>query len=251
MAACHGVLAALAPQTRVIDITHLVPPGDIERGSAVLAQTVPHLPPAVHVAVVDPGVGTGRRSVAVAAGESILVGPDNGLLAAAADALGGVEAVYALTNPALWRPPVSATFHGRDVFCPVAARLATGTALREVGPVVEAAALARLRLPVAHVEADRIQAQAVTIDRFGNVQLCGGPPARWAVGQRLLVEVGERHQPATYAETFAAVPIGELAVFVDSAGLVAVAVNRGRAAQRLGVSPGTTVTVRPDPTPDV
>lgn len=247
VAACHGVVAALAPQTRVIDITHLVGPGDVARGAAVLAQTVPHLPPAVHVAIVDPSVGTGRRPVAVAAGESILVGPDNGLLTPAADALGGVVAAHTLTNDALWRRPVSATFHGRDIFCPVAARLTFGTALDDVGPAVDEASLVRLPAPVARVGPDRIEAQTVTIDRFGNVQLCSGPPMQWAFGWRLLVEVGDRHEPATYAETFAAVPIGELAVLVDSAAMVAVAVNGGRAADRLAVSPGAMVTIRPDP----
>lgn len=247
VAACHGVVAALAPQTRIIDITHLVRPGDVARGAAVLAQTVPHLPPAVHVAVVDPGVGAGRRSLAIAAGESILVGPDNGLLAPAADAMGGVDAAHALTNDALWRRPVSATFHGRDIFCPVAARLTLGTALDDVGPRVDAASLVRLPAPVSRVGSDRIEAQTVTIDRYGNVQLSGGPPAQWALGRRLFVDVGDRHELATYTETFAAVPIGELAVFVDSAGLVAVAVNGGRAADRLGVSSGAMVTVRPAP----
>src|ERR1700745_3409732 len=129
LAACHGVAARIAPATRVIDITHLVPPGDVRRGAAVLAQTVPYLPPAVHVAVVDPGVGTTRRGIAVEAGEAILVGPDNGLLSWAVAALGGARRAVQLTNGEFWLHPVSQTFHGRDLFVPVAAHPAAGTDL--------------------------------------------------------------------------------------------------------------------------
>ena len=116
VAACHGVAARIAPDARIIDVTHLVPPGDVRRGAAVLAQTVPYLPPAVHVAVVDPGVGTARRGVAVAAGESVFIGPDNGVLSWAVTACGGAAAAVSLTNRALWLAGAAATFHGRDIF---------------------------------------------------------------------------------------------------------------------------------------
>src|SRR6202034_408937 len=118
VAACHGVASRITPGTRVIDITHLVPPGDIRRGAAVLAQTVRYLPPAVHVAVVDPRVGTARRGVAVAAGDSVFVGPDNGLLSWAVAEVGGATEAVSLTNRALWLDTVTATFHGRDIFMP-------------------------------------------------------------------------------------------------------------------------------------
>ncbi|MBO0870042.1 MAG: SAM-dependent chlorinase/fluorinase, partial [Micromonosporaceae bacterium] len=121
VAAMHGVLARQAPWVRVIDITHQVNPGDVAGGAAVLAQTVRHLPAAVHVAVVDPGVGTARRAIAVQTPGGVLVGPDNGLLPGAARELGGVTAVVHLTNPAWHAPAVSPTFHGRDIFAPVAA----------------------------------------------------------------------------------------------------------------------------------
>src|SRR5215470_8855102 len=147
VAACHGVAAAIAPAARIIDITHLVPPGDVRRGAAVLAQTVPAMPPAVHVAVVDPGVGTARRAIAVQAGAAILVGPDNGLLSWAITALGGADMVVALTNPRLWRTPVSPTFHGRDIFMPVAAHLVAGTALAEAGTQIGGADLVWLAPP--------------------------------------------------------------------------------------------------------
>ncbi len=129
-AACHGVAAQLAPEIPVVDITHLIPGGDVRRGAAVLAQTIPYFPPAVHVAVVDPGVGTERRGIAVAAGDAILVGPDNGLLSWAASVAGGPRAAVSLTNKELWLNDAAApTFHGRDIFMPVAARLAAGADL--------------------------------------------------------------------------------------------------------------------------
>ena len=133
VAACHGVVLQIAPKTRIIDITHLVPPGDIRRGAAVLAQTVGYLPPAVHVAVVDPGVGTARRGVAIAAGDSVFVGPDNGLLSWAVAEAGGATEAVSLTNRALWLDTATATFHGRDIFMPVAAHLAAGVPLAEAG----------------------------------------------------------------------------------------------------------------------
>src|SRR5271169_3510135 len=102
VAACHGVAARIAPGARIVDITHLVPPGDVRRGAAVLAQTVPYLPPGVHVAVVDPGVGSSRRGVAVEAGDSLFVGPDNGLLSWAVTAAGGAVRAFSLTNSKLW-----------------------------------------------------------------------------------------------------------------------------------------------------
>src|SRR5690348_17007479 len=139
VAACHGVSARIAPHADIIDVTHLIPPGDVRRGAAVMAQTVPYLPPAVHVAVVDPGVGTARRGIAVQAGDSILVGPDNGLLSWAIDALGGAERAFQLTNGDLWLHPVSPTFHGRDIFMPVGAHLAAGTDLPSAGDEIDLA----------------------------------------------------------------------------------------------------------------
>ena len=134
VAVCHGVAAQIAPDARVIDISHLVPPGDIRRGAAVLAQAVPYLPAAVHVAVIDPGVGTQRRAIAVEAGGSVFVGTDNGLLTWAIAAAGGARRAVELSNRGLWRDPVSATFHGRDIFMPAAAWLATGVPLDRARP---------------------------------------------------------------------------------------------------------------------
>src|SRR5215469_9789506 len=171
VAACHGGAARIAPAARIIDITHLVQPGDVRRGAAVLAQTVGYLPPAVHVAVVDPGVGTARRAVAVAAGGSILVGPDNGLLSWSVGALGGARAAVQLTNGELWLHPVSATFHGRDIFMPVAAHLAAGLELGQAGEEISVADLVALPAPTSRLHNGAAEGEVMSIDRFGNVQL--------------------------------------------------------------------------------
>ncbi|MEJ3749386.1 SAM-dependent chlorinase/fluorinase [Actinomycetes bacterium KLBMP 9797] len=239
VAACHGVVARLAPAARVIDVTHAVTPGDVARGAAVLAQTVPHLPPAVHLAVVDPGVGTARRGIAVRAPGGLLVGPDNGLLPWAADALGGVEAVVELANPDWFAADVSRTFHGRDVFAPVAARLARGAALGDAGPAADPASLVRLPDPVIAVGDGWLEAEVSTIDRFGNVQLAAPAATLDGLGPALLVG-GVR---AVRGGTFAAVPPGSLVVYADSAERVAVAVNGGRAAIVLSVTPGDLVRI--------
>src|SRR5262249_9935356 len=147
-AVMHGVIAQHAPWVRVIDITHQVPPGDVSRGAAVLTQAVAYFPPAVHVAVVDPGVGTTRRAVAIQTPRGILVGPHKGLLAGAADALGGVISGVPLTERPWFRPDASNPFPGRDVFAPVAARLAAGVPPADAGPDLAPATLVRLPDPV-------------------------------------------------------------------------------------------------------
>jgi S-adenosyl-L-methionine hydrolase (adenosine-forming) len=245
VAACHGVAARIAPAARIIDITHLVPPGDVRRGAAVLAQTMPYLPPAVHVAVVDPGVGTTRRGIAVQAGEGILVGPDNGLLSWAAAALGGARRAFQLTNGELWLHPVSQTFHGRDIFVPVAAHLAAGADLLSVGTELDTGDLVTLPAPTSRVYDREAEGEVMSVDRFGNVQLsiAASDADRIGIGfgSHLVVRCGRRQLTVPYLETFAAVAPGELVAFTDSAGLISLAVNAGDAAQQLGLPPGAHV----------
>ena len=239
VAAVHGVLGQRAPGVRVLDVTHLVPPGDIVRGAAVLAQTVVYLPPAVHVAVVDPGVGTPRRGLAIETPNGLLVGPDNGLLISAAAALGGIGRAAELTNDSWLAEAISATFHGRDVFAPVAARLATGAPLDDAGPVIDAADLVRLPDPVVVVAEGSVEAEVLLVDRFGNVQLAA--PAN--VLASLPDELTVGGMPATKASTFAEVPQGQLVAFGDSAGMLALAINGGRAVVALSVLPGDVVKI--------
>lgn len=234
VAACHGVIGRLAPAVRVLDVTHAVPPGDIRRGAAVLAQTIPYLPPAVHLAVVDPGVGTSRRGVVLRTPNGLLVGPDNGLLIWAAEALGGIRDAVELTNPEWFLPDVSPTFHGRDIFAPAAARLATGADPADAGPAVDPASLVRLPEAVVASGDGWLEAEVLTVDRFGNVQLAAPGSALNSLGPALTVN----GVPATRGTTFGSVPPGKLVVFVDSAGQAAVAVNGGRAAVVLSVAPG-------------
>jgi S-adenosylmethionine hydrolase len=237
VASCHGVIARLAPEVRVIDVTHLVKPGDVPRAAAVLAQAVPHLPPAVHVAVIDPGVGTARRGVVVRTPGGVLVGPDNGLLPWAADALGGAGEAIALTNRQWFARDVSRTFHGRDIFAPVAARIAAGAEISDAGEAIDPAGLVRLPDPVVTVGDGWLEAEVTTIDRFGNVQLAADGSALDGLTGTLTVG-GVR---AVRGATFADAPPGGLVVFVDSAGRVAIAVNGGRAVVVLAVTPGDTL----------
>jgi S-adenosyl-L-methionine hydrolase (adenosine-forming) len=238
-AVLHGVIARQAPDLRVIDITHDINPGDVRRGAAVLAQTVPHLPAAVHLAIVDPGVGTQRRAIAVRTPGGLLVGPDNGLLPPAADALGGADAAVELTNTDWHLAAVSATFHGRDVFAPVTARLAAGADFAEAGASIKTDTLVRLPDPSVHIGDGFVEAEVLTIDRFGNVQLAVPAGAGLDALGRGQVLVGGLN--AVCRDTFGAVPTGSMLVFGDSAGYLAIAINNGLAVVALGVSAGETV----------
>jgi S-adenosyl-L-methionine hydrolase (adenosine-forming) len=240
VAACHGTIARLAPEARVIDVTHHVPPADVSRGAAVLAQTAPFLPPSVHLAVVDPGVGTSRRGLVLGTPNGLLVGPDNGLLIWAAEALGGIEIAYELANKDWTLGDVSRTFHGRDVFGPAAAKLALGAAPSEAGPRIDPATLVRLPDPVVTVGDGWIESEVITVDRFGNVQLAAGGDVLAGLGSDLQINDAVR---ARRGSTFAEVGPGDLLVYEDSAGHVAIAVNNGRAVVVLSVRPGDVIRV--------
>src|SRR5207247_3649553 len=169
---CHGVMKRIAPDTQIIDITHGIRPGHVLYAALVLANSLPYMPPGVHLAVVDPGVGSARRPLALRDGEGRLyVGPDNGLLLPAADRFGGVVEACELANPAYALESVSRTFHGRDLFSPAAAHLANGVSLAELGPPIDPEALVRLDLPEPEVGPARIRATVLAVDRFGNVAL--------------------------------------------------------------------------------
>jgi S-adenosyl-L-methionine hydrolase (adenosine-forming) len=247
VAVCHGVASQIAPDLRIIDITHLIPLGDIRRGAVVLAQAVPYLPPAVHVAVVDPGVGTARRAVAVQAGESVFVGPDNGLLSVAVAAAGGAARAVSLTNRALWRETAAATFHGRDIFMPVAARLAAGTPLDAAGDLVDVTSLVTLPQPDCRLTVDAAHVEVVTADGFGNLQLslpgADAPRAGLVHGAtvRLAWDGGEITAP--FVGTFGDVSPGEVLCYLDSGDWVAIAVAGGDAARRLSLRAGTKMTL--------
>jgi len=247
---CHAVIAGICPEARVIDLTHGVPRGDALAGALMLRAAVRYAPVGVHLAVVDPGVGSERPALAVRTVDGRrFVGPDNGLLSLCFSAGGGVAEAVDVGRSPFALEPVSATFHGRDIFAPVAARLAGGASLHEAGEPCDPDGLVRLELPCAHVEDGALVAHALYLDRFGNVQLeaeRGELPA-WEVrpGEHVVVSLRGEAWPALYGRTFADVPAGELLVYEDSDRRLAVAVNQGSAVERLGVSVGQEIRIAP------
>jgi len=231
---CHAVIAGICPEARVIDLVHWVPRGDVRAGAVILRGALPYLPIGIHLAVVDPGVGSDRRGVALRAADGrLLVGPDNGLLSPAADRAGGVVEAVDIGRSPFALPGVSATFHGRDIFAPVAARLAAGAAFADAGERCDPGGVVTLELPVARVEGRFLVTHVVYVDRFGNVQLDVEEPA-FEVGAVLEVMVGSgRSERARYASTFAEAGAGELMLYEDSYRRLSVAVNQGDAAARL------------------
>jgi hypothetical protein len=242
--ALHAVVAAGVPGADRIDLAHDLPAGDIAQGALVLAELVGLVPPgAVVVAVVDPGVGGARRGLAVTgAGGTRLVGPDNGLLGPAAQALHAAQAVE-LTSRRHRRHPVAPTFHGRDVFVPAAVHLMRGGRPEDLGPAVDPASIRDPGLPEPRVTPGRVVSSVLGVDRFGNVSLVAGAAALAASGLTPGHEVRVGGHAALVARTFSEVPAGGLIVLVDGHGRVALAVSRGRAAERLGLSPGDEVTI--------
>jgi len=245
---CRGVIARVAPEVRVIDITHGLARHDVMGGAFVLRNTLPYMPDgAVHLAVIDPGVGGPRRPLALlSAGGRLFVGPDNGLLPLACDADGGVVEARELTNSRLWLRPLSATFHGRDVFAPVAARLAAGLSLEEVGEPVDPASLVRIEIPAPKMTRAGLRATAVLIDRFGNValNLDAHQLEQAKLGERIEVVCGGERYLAQLARTFASLRPSDIMVLVDSYGQVALAVNTGSAEDVLSIKPGDVIELR-------
>jgi S-adenosyl-L-methionine hydrolase (adenosine-forming) len=240
---CHGVIATIAPDARVIDVTHGIRPGHVLQGALALANTLPYTPAGVHLAVVDPGVGSSRRALALRDREGRLhVGPDNGLLLPAAERFGGVAEAHELANAEYSLQPVSRTFHGRDLFAPAAAHLAAGVALGELGPPLDPDELVRVDLPEPEIGQNRIRAVAVAVDRFGNVALNLRreqlEPVDLAPGTRIELNCrGERFY-AVSARTFGDAARGSLILYEDSHGSLALAVSRGSAAELLQIEEG-------------
>jgi S-adenosyl-L-methionine hydrolase (adenosine-forming) len=241
---CHGVIVRRCPHARVIDLTHVVPRHDVRSGAILLRAALPYLPPRVHLAVVDPGVSaagpSGRRAVALRTVEQdrLLVGPDNGLLMPAAERLGGVlEAVDIGESPERLQP-VSRTFHGRDIFAPVAAALAAGEPLASVGEPLPVSALRRMGIPSAALDDGALTAHVLRSDTFGNLILNASNEQLVELGATLGDTLTVRHEgarhTASYVATFADVTPGELLIYEDAQRMVSLAVNRGSAAQLLG-----------------
>lgn len=244
---CHGVIAAILPDARVIDLTHGIERHDVRAGALTLRRALPHLPPGVHLAVVDPEVGSRRRAVAVrcAEGGRILVGPDNGLLMPAAERFGGVLEAVDIGSSPLRSEHVSATFHGRDVFAPVAAHLAAGTPLHEAGTPLETAELQPLDLPRPELRDGAVLAHVLSVDGFGNLGLDATHADLSASRLRLGRPLTANGRPATFASTFADVAPGAIVLYEDPDRMLALAVNRGSAAATLGVAADAEIRLDP------
>lgn len=239
-----SVLRGMAPHAVVVDLTHGVPPFDVRAGGLTLARAAQYLASGVVLAVVDPGVGTDRRAVAVevAGGEAVFVGPDNGLLASAVAMIGGAERAVALTNADLQLDSPGATFAARDVFAPAAAHLANGGALGDLGEEVDPYSLLPGLLPVAERTGDEVQAEVLWVDRYGNAQLNIGPDDVEGLGESLTLGFHESVRTARLARTYGELH-GATGVVVDSYGLLAVCLDRQSAAAELGLDVGDRVVV--------
>jgi S-adenosyl-L-methionine hydrolase (adenosine-forming) len=248
---CHGVIARIAPDVRVIDITHGLRPGRVLQGALMLANTLAYMPAGVHLAVVDPGVGGSRRPLALRDAEGRLyVGPDNGLLLPAADRFGGVAEAVELANAAYALEHVSRTFHGRDLFSPAAAHLALGVALADLGPPIDREELVRLEVPKPEVGRGAIRATVLAVDRFGNaaLNLTRDDLEQAGIVPGTTVEVAARGNRyfAVAARTFGDARDGDLLLYEDSYRNVAVAVSRGSAATLLGLDEGSDLALHVD-----
>lgn len=247
---CHGVIATICPQAHVIDITHGVPRHDVRTGALKLREALRHMPAGVHIAVVDPDVGAERRAVALRLRDGRgLIGPDNGLLSPAAQEGGGVLEALDIAHSPYRLEPVSATFHGRDLFAPVAAHLAAGVPFAQLGQPCEPDGLVGLELSRAQREGEALLAHVQYIDRFGNLQLDASHEELAGTGLKLgrAVELecsGTTHS-AHYVRTFADVTAGDLLVYEDASRTLAVALSHGDAARRLGISVADELRIRP------
>ena len=249
-------MLGIAPDAQIVDIAHGIRKYAIRDGAYLLWCALPYLPVGTHVAVVDPGVGTERLPIAIRAGRGdTLVGPDNGLLVPAAERLGGIAEARTLENRALWLPgATSSTFHGRDIFSPVAARLASGTPVEDVGPALPTDGLVRLDFPRPSIASGELRTAVQYIDSFGNVRLAGDPSdlgsavGELSDGRRLVLEVdggqGARRASATWERTFGRVVVGATLLYEDSFGQLALADNQGNVAARLDLRVDQTVVVR-------
>ena len=249
---CHGVINRICPEAQVIHVTHGIRPQAVGQGSRVLAGAIRFLPVGVHIAVVDPGVGSERRAIALRTADGrIFIGPDNGLLMPAADVCGGVVEAVQIESTDHMLHPVSRTFHGRDVFSPVAAHLAAGVELSALGPAIDAARLVRRSDPEHQVDGTLLSAAVQYIDRFGNIQLAVTPGelnGLFKPGALAELQTEDDRYYVRCAETFADVDSDEFVMFEDSSGLLSVAINRGNAAELTAAEVGQLLYVQFSPT---
>ena len=244
----HSVINSIAPFAKVIDITHGIPHYDIRSGGLALARSAQYLSPGVVLAVVDPGVGTQRRAVAVEVGdgESVLVGPDNGLLAPTVALVGGADRAVSLTETNYQLPAPGPTFAGRDIFGPAAAHIASGVDLSELGDEVEVSSLMPGLMPITSKENDGFHAEVLWVDQYGNAQI-NLDPTELEIKENEInhfeIKTGGLTRIAKKVETFEELGAGELGLTIDSYGLVALVIGRGSAAEEMKISTGNQVII--------
>jgi S-adenosyl-L-methionine hydrolase (adenosine-forming) len=242
----HGVIAKLAPDSRVIDVSHGIPRGDVMAGALAMTRAIQYLPEGVALMVVDPGVGSKRKALALETPWGFFVGPDNGLMSPAVALTGGATRMVSIENPEAMIPSAGATFHGRDVFAPAAALLASGdAALEDLGPAVSGEDVNPLLLPLPEEKNGSVSGTCWWVDGYGNAETNVGPDDLAAIGlqqgSELGLRLGATDHLLTWAGTFSDVEAGQPLIHVDSAGLIAIAVNGGSAAEALRVGPGVAV----------
>lgn len=243
---CKGVMLKIAPGVPIVDLTHQIPGFAVETGSEFLTHATRYMPEdTVYLAVVDPGVGTNRRAIALKTRSgAFMVGPDNGLLISATESLGGISESVLLTNGAYHVHPVSSTFHGRDIFAPVAAHLASGMDLTDLGETVDPSSLTTFPSPSAEVSRDgrSMKVRIMDIDRYGNARLSVlQKDAGLKYGDTLKVDAGDGGMAVRYLETFGAAKAGELVIVPDSHWRLSLAINTGNAAHALALKVGDAV----------
>lgn len=242
----HGVLAKLAPESRVIDIGHGTSRGNVRAAALALTRSIQYLPEGVCLAVVDPGVGSERKAIAAETPWGFFVGPDNGLLSPAVAMVGGASRIVSIENPEAMIPSPGETFHGRDVFAPAAGLLAAGDAtVEDLGPVVPGNEVTPLLLPLAEAKGSTVSGEAWWVDRFGNVQTNISPEdlseLGLAAGDAVTLTIGQTLHTLRWVTSYSDVDEREPLLHVDSAGLMAIAVRSGRADEDLSLAEGVSV----------
>lgn len=246
---CRGVIYAIAPHVRIIDICHMVSPYAVRSAALMLVRAIQYMPPAVHLAIVDPGVGTARRAIAVETADAVFVGPDNGILSPAAQMLGGALRAVEIVSEQFRLPQRGGlTFAGRDVFAPAAAALARSASLDDLGPEVPLESLVPMVVPLPRIERDKIECEVLWVDRFGNCEVNVSPEELASIGAELgkdvKIGVAGSEWIAVWAKAYGDVEAGSVAILEDHYGLLSIAVAEGNAAGKLGLEEGVAVTLR-------
>ncbi|MBM3683995.1 MAG: SAM-dependent chlorinase/fluorinase [Actinobacteria bacterium] len=245
----HSVIRSIAPHAGIIDLTHDVAPYDVRAAGLVLARSAQYLCPGVVLAVVDPGVGTDRRPIAVevGGGQSVLVGPDNGVLAPAVAMVGGASRAVVLDDEQFHLPSPGPTFAGRDVFAPVVGNLCAGTPFEALGTAIDPLSLRPALMNLSRIEGDGVEGEVLWEDRYGNLQLNIDPDDVEAYGERITVRLGDRIRMARRVRTYAEIRTGELGLVVDSYGMLALVADRASAAGELRIGAGDPVRLESAP----